>query len=100
MRILDVEHAKEPRVCRAGRAVQAVGPRIWVLDVSPRARDERIEVGRARVARGRLDYCKLFCRTLDRLSGKNCARGTLVRDGGPSEGDRLPWDTNPSMRYV
>ena len=65
MRILDVEHAIEPRVCGAGGAVQTVRPRIRVLNVAPRARDERIEVGRARVARGRLDYCKLFCGTLD-----------------------------------
>lgn len=69
MRILDVEHAIEPRVCRAGGAVQTVRPSVWVLEVSSRVRDERVEVGRAGEARGRLDHCKLFFGTLDRLAG-------------------------------
>ena len=68
MRVLDVEHAIEPCVCHTGGAVQTVRSGVWILEVSPRAGDERIEVGRAGVARGRLDHRKLFCRTLDRLA--------------------------------
>lgn len=79
MRILNVKHAIQPRIGRAGGAVQTIRPCVWVSEVSARARDERVEVGRARVARGGLDHCKLFCGTLDWLSRKNCRRGPVKR---------------------
>lgn len=77
MRILNIERAVEPRVCGARGAVQAVRPAVRVLKVPSSARDERIEVGRAGVARRWLDDGILFGGTLDRLAGKNCAGGEV-----------------------
>ena len=74
MHILDVERPIQPRIGRAVRAVQTARCRIRVLDVSPRAGDERVEIGRTRVPRGRWDHRKLLCRAFDRLSRKNCKR--------------------------
>jgi len=77
MRILDIEIGVQPLVRRAGRAVQTIGSRVGVLQVTSRARNEGIEVQRAGQPPGRLDHSKFCLSTLDRLSGKNLANQSL-----------------------
>ena len=74
VRILDVKRPIQPCIGRAVRAVQTARCRVRVLDVSPRAGNEWVEIGRTRVSRGRWDHRKLLCRAFDRLPRKNCKR--------------------------